>query len=158
MHGPDPAWLPGGVNRGCKGYWTLAPRPASTIVGNAAFLPSPEFPPFGQDAVAVPGIHSKIGPPDANIPGERTGKQRSGTRKVGAMDWLESIISQAGFSVILWLLLFLGLGGSVVAFVLDCRKHRRWMASMEKDIPSAQRSEKPAGPRSLAAIHDESAG
>ena len=48
------------------------------------------------------------------------------------MNWLESVASSPSFLPYLWLLVSLVLPWSIVAFVLDCRRHRRWLAMVEE--------------------------
>jgi hypothetical protein len=47
------------------------------------------------------------------------------------MNWLESMASSPSFLPYLWLLVSPILLWSVVAFVVDCRRHRRWLAMVE---------------------------
>jgi hypothetical protein len=64
------------------------------------------------------------------------------------------VVGYLSSPVFLWVLVALALGWSVVAFMMDRREHREWIASMEQEraaIPNAEGR----GPR-VASVSQES--
>ena len=74
------------------------------------------------------------------------------------MNWLESVIGNPGSGPFLWGLVVLAVAWSLVACVLDCREHQKWMTLMERETPSGSQSEEQPGNRSRVAPHHRLAG